>query len=175
MRNAPTALSALYCATVCTTHPSPLPLATPTANYQYRQQPHSSLSLSWLAQDACCYTSSFKLPDSHCRWKGAGGSGKENRVKSRFVCTPTITYPRHRKLEVLLWRALLWVGAMLTASPSNEMQRDDLLQAERLYLSKGAVRQCNWASLLLWQACPTPSFPSLLLPFCFCFFFKLSF
>lgn len=37
-------------------------------------------------------------------------------VKSRFVCTPTFTYPRHRKLEVLLWRALLWVGGMPTAS-----------------------------------------------------------
>lgn len=91
MRNAPTALSALSCAIVCTTHLSPLPLTTPTANYQHRQQPQSSLSLSWLAQDACYYTSYFKLPDSHCWWKGAGGSGKENRVKSRFVCTPMIT------------------------------------------------------------------------------------
>lgn len=170
MQNASTALPALYCAIVCTIHLSPLPLVTPTANYQYRQQPQSSLSLSWLTQDACYYTSSFKLQvNRHCWWKGAGGSGKENS-KITFCVYAHVHVPTSQEAggfaltcsPVSWWHAHCFSGGLWCLS--DEMQRDDLLQAERLYLSKGAVRQCNWASLLLWQARPTPSFPSSLLP-----------
>lgn len=156
---------------------SPLPLLTPRDQWPvWTEAPEFTFTL--LAHSGCLV---FHLvpscnADAVCE-EGLASSGKKNGVKSRSVCTPTFAHRRHGKTEVSLWHSLLWVrrhahcfsGGLCCLS--NETQRDDLLQSERPCLSKGVVRQCNWASLLHWQACLTPSFPSPLLPFRYFFFY----
>lgn len=83
----------------------------------------------------------------------------------------TAAHRRHSKAEVSLWHSPPWVSRRArcfweegSAAFQTKTPRDDLWQPESPCLSKGAVRQCNWASSQRSQACPAPSSQSSLLP-----------